>query len=834
MAKIVGFLLFLCLNIIIGLCSNKVAILRNKDIGNCSNCNCTVGIPIKSNSLLNEFTFCGKYNFKFLRDYVLMYMNAPQIYIRIMDFEEKVGVLLHDNSGYFFFFPNQTIKPESWQYVCLSVTPDSMKLVLNGEVVLDTSPNSVMDEFKETYLWLGGENMLKRKHRRFEGIITRIYLWPESIRLDDLILITTANKSGESIAIQTLFSWKIFQLENNTPSCVEYEYLEENDPLFKESFQDKDMLLIEHLTTFDAASYLCEAFGGELLVPQNDNNLAKVGSIIKNSDKCMSAFLGLTKAQDDQVVNLNGDVISFTRWDKNEPNGKEYEKCINIYESAKYNDINCAAKSCLICEMSPKHVFSLRGIIPVSMDRYYFVSMSGKEIEIRGFKETECIWNHTWNFGSSLKQDVSSGFSSMPPVGIENWNGGHKLKFTDCNSNEFTCHHYGSCISLDKRCDGNEDCPLDGSDEKNCTLMTLKDGYNKKYPSEGSNRVSISMHIYDLLDIKELEMKYKIFLKVEMRWYDSRILFRNLKSKSKNNQLSFEEIKKIWTPALCFSNSELKYVIAGQRHDDDVKDFTGKGYVVIDRTGNSQINTLEELDEDYVYPGNENPLIMENWIYVVLDCKFELKMYPFDNQVCSIDLVIPASYNSEFVMQWIEPPQMENLDLMEYEVFGNLEYNNTDSPLNDIIVYIKLRRRLSFHIFNTYIPSFCLLIIAVFTLFIDESHFEATIMVTLTSMLVIYTLYQSITANLPQTSYMKMIDVWIATCLIVPFIIIAIHITLDHMILKESDQVMVINKKEDNKHNSKKFLTFMQILLPLTVGIFCIVYWIIGLSYYYT
>ena len=109
MAKIVGFLLFLCLNIIIGICSNKVAILRNKDIGNCSNCNCTVGIPIKSNSLLNEFTFCGKYNFKFLRDYVLMYMNAPQIYIRIMDFEEKVGVLLHDNSGYFFFFPNQRL-----------------------------------------------------------------------------------------------------------------------------------------------------------------------------------------------------------------------------------------------------------------------------------------------------------------------------------------------------------------------------------------------------------------------------------------------------------------------------------------------------------------------------------------------------------------------------------------------------------------------------------------------------------------------------------------------------------------------------------------------------
>ena len=89
-----------------------------------------------------------------------------------------MGVLLHDNSGYFFFFPNQTMKPESWQHVCLSVTIDSMKLVLNGEVVVNASPNSVMNEFTETYLWLGGENKPKRKHRRFEGIISDVYLWP--------------------------------------------------------------------------------------------------------------------------------------------------------------------------------------------------------------------------------------------------------------------------------------------------------------------------------------------------------------------------------------------------------------------------------------------------------------------------------------------------------------------------------------------------------------------------------------------------------------------------------------------------------------------------------
>ena len=118
------------------------------------------------------------------------------------------------------------------------------------------------------------------------------------------------------------------------------------------------------------------------------------------------------------------------------------------------------------------------------------------------------------------------------------------------------------------------------------------------------------------------------------------------------------------------------------------------------------------------------------------------------------------------------------------------------------------------------------MVIAVFTLFIDVSHFEATIMVALTSMLVIYTLHQSISSNLPQTSYMKMIDVWLASGMIVPFVIIAVLVILDHMIIRESNQVTEIRNDENKyKWNSKMFLKSMQVILPVTIGLFCIIYW---------
>ena len=817
-----------------GKCLDKVPVLYNQRVSDCPNNDCTVGIPITSISLLNEFTYCGKYNFKFLRESILMYMDAPHTYIRILDFEDKVGILKHDNCGYFFFFPNQTMKPDSWQNVCLSIATDSMKLVLNGEVIVNASPNSSMKrQFTETNLWLGGENKPKLMYRRFEGLISGAYLWPESFSLDTLILITTQNKSTESVTAKPLFSWEKFKLGDDL-LFVEYKSLDENDPLFKETFQEKEILLIEHKATFEASYHLCQAFGGELSVPLNDQDLDKIGTKINKSEICVSAHIGLMKTIDDKVVTLNGHKVTLSRWGQNEPNGKQYEKCINTYGDSHYNDIKCSEESCFSCEMSAKHVFSLRGIIPIGMDRHYFVSMARKETEIRGFKETECIWNQTWYFGSNLVQDESSGFNTMPPVGVDNWNNGHKLKFSECNNNEFTCHLYGNCVSLNKRCDGNDDCPLDdGSDENNCTLLTLMDGYNKKYPARGITTVSISLDIYDILDIKELEMAYKIYLKVEMIWYDSRILFRNLKLKQENNQLSATEIKKIWTPELLFLNSEQGSIEAGQRNNIAKSEFSGRGYVDIIRKGKSQKNALEELDEDYVYPGAENPIRMENWMFVILDCKFHLEMYPFDNQVCPIKLVKPVNHDAEFVMQWSKSPHLHTTNLLQYEVSNNLKYNNTNATQNEIIVYIKLHRKLSFHIFNTYVPSFCLMMIALFTLFIDKSHFEVTIMVALTSMLVVYTLHQSISANLPQTSYMKMIDIWLVSGLIVPFLIIAILVIMDYMIQRESKEVTEIRNEEKGRLNSENFLKSMQIILPLTVGMFCVIYWLIGLSYYF-
>ena len=828
-----NFLLILCM-LHMANCNKKVAILENKPVKNSKHSKCTVGIPIKSSSPLNEFSFCGKYRFKFLRESILMYMDGTESHLRLMNFEEKVGIIEHNLVGYFFYFQNQTMKPDSWQHICLSTSDDFITLVLNGEVVYNASPSKKPDKPKETNLWLGGENIQTRMYRRFEGTMTDIYLWNKALTMNELILITTRSTASESISIPALFSWKIFKPSAEVGSCVKYQILYDNDELFKEAFKEHDTLLIEYVTTSESSNYFCKSFGGKYVVPQHDNDIAKISSLIKNSAKCdRFAFVGLKKVDKQRLLDFEGNNASFVNWSTYEPNGKEYEECINIKENASYNDVSCFEKYCFACQMTARNIYSIRGGIPNDVDRKYIVSMTGEKTEIRGIKRTECYWNDTWQFGSDFKQDTPLA-DNMPPNGVHSWNNGQEFKFTQCNLDEFTCHSYGYCIPITERCDGEKDC-LDGSDESKCAILTLQEGYDKKYPSSKNITVYISMDIYKILDVKELEMEYTIKLRLKLIWHDSRITFRNLKENKDSNQLGIKDIENIWSPKLLFHDSNQIGIVraaAGNQESVDVSRFTGTGTVRILRNGHPQNNPLEELDEDYLYPGNENAVMMTNYMVVTLGCIINLHMYPFDSQTCPIKLIKPTDMG-DMKLKWESVPRIFDEDLTQYRVFPTLQYANSTNQ-DKIKVNIHLQRKLSGHIFYTYIPTLCLITIAGFTLFIDFSHFEATIMVALTTMLVVYTLHQSISSTLPPTAYLKMIDIWLFGGLIVPFIIIVILILVDYLVMKETNQVIDIAKDNKNQWNSKSILTTMQIILPLLAGILMGSYWIIGLIHYFT
>ena len=117
------------------------------------------------------------------------------------------------------------------------------------------------------------------------------------------------------------------------------------------------------------------------------------------------------------------------------------------------------------------------------------------------------------------------------------------------------------------------------------------------------------------------------------------------------------------------------------------------------------------------------------------------------------------------------------VEMLQYNVI-NWEIKELEEGLE---VMMTLQRRFNHHLATTFIPTFCLMLVCQSTLYFNAEHFKTTSGVTVTTMLVMYTLYQAVSHKLPPTSYIKMIDVWLIFGLILPFCVFFLLVLIDHL-----------------------------------------------------
>jgi hypothetical protein len=177
-----------------------------------------------------------------------------------------------------------------------------------------------------------------------------------------------------------------------------------------------------------------------------------------------------------------------------------------------------------------------------------------------------------------------------------------------------------------------------------------------------------------------------------------------------------------------------------------------------------------------------------------------------------------------------------NNTLTEFEVISKSFIKMDTLGLQVRLVF---KRILLFHLVNTYFPMLTLLIIVEITLFFDESQLQAAIALTLTVLLVMYTMYQGISAGVPKTAYLKLIDVWVFFCLLVPFIVFLIEFTWE--VKKNKDEKKLIellttktpqawsNRNEYKKilpskilHRNKVQIIFVFLTFTFVIAFFCL------------
>ncbi len=156
------------------------------------------------------------------------------------------------------------------------------------------------------------------------------------------------------------------------------------------------------------------------------------------------------------------------------------------------------------------------------------------------------------------------------------------------------------------------------------------------------------------------------------------------------------------------------------------------------------------------------------------------------------------------------PHSLSKKTFSTLQQFRVVQINMYESDnMSRINIDIKLKRIFSYHFTNTYMPTTTLLIIAEITLHFDESKTEMAIGLSLTIMLVMYTMYQSISGSLIKTAYLKMIDYWLLFCLLMPFVIFKIEI---YWLLKKTQKLDATAKGwlSDNKEktNHRKIIQY--------------------------
>ena len=93
---------------------------------------------------------------------------------------------------------------------------------------------------------------------------------------------------------------------------------------------------------------------------------------------------------------------------------------------------------------------------------------------------------------------------------------------------------------------------------------------------------------------------------------------------------------------------------------------------------------------------------------------------------------------------------------------------------------VVMKRKITSEMMTTYFPSLLLTAITFATTFFKPFFFEAALSVNLTTMLVMTTIFISKMEGLPPTSDIKMIDIWLILCQMVPFVEVVLLTAMEY------------------------------------------------------
>ena len=213
------------------------------------------------------------------------------------------------------------------------------------------------------------------------------------------------------------------------------------------------------------------------------------------------------------------------------------------------------------------------------------------------------------------------------------------LTFSACTPAQYSCDD-GNCVGMEQRCDGKFDC-YDKTDEKECQLVTEDPSYSKGISPPPAKHMSfcelfLSVDIYEILKLDEIGRIFEIKFKMFVTWIDPRLTYQNLKTNKNLNVLQLEGQRKIWTPDIIFTNTK--------NSDQSIIDEKSSIRVLPDKDFFYEPSTFTERRNTYKFPGSRNFLELSRFYRIDFICNYDMALFPFDTQTCSMNFDLTEVY----------------------------------------------------------------------------------------------------------------------------------------------------------------------------------------------
>ncbi|XP_052721052.1 glycine receptor subunit alpha-2-like isoform X4 [Crassostrea angulata] len=316
-------------------------------------------------------------------------------------------------------------------------------------------------------------------------------------------------------------------------------------------------------------------------------------------------------------------------------------------------------------------------------------------------------------------------------------------------------------------------------------------------------------------------MDFKMSFFLRQRWYDDRLAYAERFNFSKV-ELDNRVMSKVWIPDLYIKNEKKSEVHA----------------VTVP-------NKLMHL-----YP--DGLVVYSMRVTGTFSCQMYLQKYPLDQQTCSMQMESFGYSTDTLTFQWNDVPLLTkpNLTLPQFSIGHvtnhtcDITYSNGNSTVTFTClgIDIEMSRSYGYYIIQVYVPSFLIVCLSWVSFWLNIDAVPARISLGLLTVLTMTTQSSGARATLPRVSYIKAIDVWMATCLLFVFIaliefsIVNVKARVQQRRLSLNKLPLLIHNKEEanvenpeitkkSRDNARRVDKISRILFPTAFFGFNIIYW---------